>query len=168
MTTSEPALDRIQEKRELLVWGAIPAIVGGVGLIIDGGYVISQYANVLGGFWPQPSAIGPNGVGSVPSISGAAPNYMGFFTNSVAGPMIAVGLITLILLALSRFGKRRLAVAGSVALIVFAVLLLGYLIYALVTGSGASIYSLVLALLIVCLAVAGGSGLMAQRVVVIQ
>jgi NADH:ubiquinone oxidoreductase subunit K len=42
------------------------------------------------------------------------------------------------------------------------------LIYALVSPSSASIYSLVMVLLAICLFVAGVSGLMARRVIVVK
>lgn len=158
MTTPDPAADRIQETRELLVWGAIPAVVGGIGLIIDGIYTITQYSTFA------PTFLGTIGSASRSGVTGIA----SYFTRTIAGAMISVGLVALVLLALSRFGRRRLAVIGSIALLVYAVLLLAYLIYALVVNADTSIYSLVLALLIICVAVAGGSGLLAQRVVVIK
>jgi hypothetical protein len=157
MTTPDPAAQQIQETRELLVWGAIPAVVGGVGLIIDGIYVMVQY-----GAFAAPS-FGPTGARAA-SLVGAT----SYFTNPIANGMIAVGLVTLVLLGLSRFGKRRLAIIGSIALLVYALALLAYLIYALVVSADTTIYSLVLALLIMCVAVAGVSGLMAQRLVVIK
>ncbi len=149
--------DPAQESRELLVWGAIPSVVGGVGLIIDAFYLGSQTT------------------AGVPDFGLAAgqgrtlgDNVQLALLNPLIWPMIIGGLTTLVLLGLSRFGQKRVSTVGSIGLIVFGVVVLGYLVFTIVNPTFGSIYSLVMVLLSICLFVAGVTGLLARRVIVVK
>lgn len=162
MTAKEKAAkaekaDPAQESRELLVWGAIPSVVGGVGLIIDVFYLGAQTVSSTPFFGP--TIVGERDLMGTIDVA---------LTNPLILPMFIGGLLTLVLLGLSRFGKKRVSAVGSIGLIVFGVVVLGYLVYALMNPSFASIYSLVMVLLAICLFVAGVTGLLARHVIVVK
>ena len=156
---SDPAKmsDPAQETRELLVWGAIPSVVGGIGLIIDVFYLGSQTTAGV----PDFGLAAGQGRTLVDNVQLA-------LLNPIIWPMIIGGLTTLILLGLSRFGKKQVSTVGSIGLIVFGLVVIGYLVYTLVNPSFGSIYSLVMVLLSICLFVAGVTGLLARRVIVVK